>query len=36
MAPMSTGRMLYVLALFAVLVFSAGFVVIWALSYGPL
>jgi len=28
--------MLYVLALFAVLVFSAGFVVIWALSYGPL
>lgn len=34
--PMSTGRLLYVLALFAVFVFSAGFVVIWALSYGPL
>jgi hypothetical protein len=33
---MTTGRMLYVLALFAVLVFSAGFVVIWTLSYGPL
>jgi hypothetical protein len=33
---MSTGRMLYVLTLFAVLVFVAGFAVIWALSYGPL
>jgi len=33
---MSTGRLLYVLALFAILVFSAGFAVIWALSYGPL
>jgi len=33
---MTTRRMLYVLALFAALVFSAGFVVVWALSYGPL
>ncbi len=33
---MTTGRLLYVLALFAVLVFCLGFVVIWALSYGPL
>jgi hypothetical protein len=33
---MTTGKMLYVLTLFAILVFSAGFVGIWALSYGPL
>jgi hypothetical protein len=33
---MTTGRLLYALALFAVLVFCAGFVVVWAVSYGPL
>jgi len=33
---MTTGRMLYVLTLFAILVFVGGLVVIWALSYGPL
>jgi hypothetical protein len=33
---MSTGRLLYALALFAVFVFAAGFVVVWALSYGPI
>jgi len=32
----TTGRLLYVLALVAALVFCAGFGVIWALSYGPL
>jgi hypothetical protein len=33
---MTTGQLLYALTLFAALVFAAGFVVIWALSYGPL
>jgi len=33
---MTTGRMLYLLGLFAVLVFSLGIAAIWALSYGPL
>jgi ABC-type nickel/cobalt efflux system permease component RcnA len=33
---MSTGRLLYTLGLFAVLVFSAGIALVWALSYGPL
>ena len=33
---MTTGRLLYALAVFAALVFCAGIAVIWALSYGPL
>jgi hypothetical protein len=33
---MTTGRLLYVLGLFAVLVFCAGIAAVWALSYGPL
>jgi hypothetical protein len=32
----TTGRLLYVLAVVAVLVFGLGIVVVWALSYGPL
>jgi hypothetical protein len=33
---MTTGRLLYALALFAVAVFCLGIATIWALSYGPL
>lgn len=33
---MTTGRLLYALTLFAILVFTLGIVVVWALSYGPL
>jgi hypothetical protein len=33
---MTTGRLLFALTLFAMLVFILGIVVVWALSYGPL
>jgi hypothetical protein len=33
---MTTGRLLFVLGLFAVFVFTVGIAAIWTVSYGPL